>query len=293
MDKLKYVFSDTVRDNNEIRKSFDALAQKTFGLSFEAWYRRGYWQKAYVPHVLMDGNRVVANVSASLMDFKLQGINRRYVQLGTVMTDSDFRCQGLSKHLLNLVIKKYAGFCQGIFLFANDTVLDFYPKFGFVPAREYCRIIEISPLNEDKPVKLNVDNKPELELLLAAYNKGNPFSEFSMVNNTGMLMFYCSQFLKDHIYYYPQKGVAVIAEPDGDNMICYDIFGSCDCCITELLSPIANKETKNLQLGFTPKDTRGFKETLYKEENSQLFMFEGKENPFSQNKLMFPLLSHA
>ena len=47
-----------------LRKSFDALAQKTFGISFEGWYRAGHWSDSYIPYVLAEGDTVLANASA-------------------------------------------------------------------------------------------------------------------------------------------------------------------------------------------------------------------------------------
>lgn len=47
------------------------------------------------------------------------------------MTHPNYRGQGLAKNLLNHVIAKYEDQYDFLYLFANDTVLDFYPKFGF------------------------------------------------------------------------------------------------------------------------------------------------------------------
>jgi len=53
------------RKDEKLRKSFDDLAGKHFGISFETWYQKGYWNDLYVPYSVVDGNRVVANVSVS------------------------------------------------------------------------------------------------------------------------------------------------------------------------------------------------------------------------------------
>lgn len=37
------------RDNAVLRQSFDGLAGRTFGLTFEDWYRNGYWSDKYIP----------------------------------------------------------------------------------------------------------------------------------------------------------------------------------------------------------------------------------------------------
>ena len=38
-----YVFSDAVRDDGPRRAAFDALARQAFSLSFEPWWKEGWW----------------------------------------------------------------------------------------------------------------------------------------------------------------------------------------------------------------------------------------------------------
>ncbi|MFA6941771.1 MAG: GNAT family N-acetyltransferase [Clostridiaceae bacterium] len=52
------------------------------------------------------------------------------------MTNPDFRNRGLAAALINHIIEKYEKEYDFIYLFANATVLDFYPKFGFMKAVE-------------------------------------------------------------------------------------------------------------------------------------------------------------
>jgi len=46
-------------------------------------------------------------------------------------------------------------------------------------------------------------------------------------------------------------------------------------------------------LGFTPKDTKLFDETLLKQEDTTLFILDDKWDIFDNNRIMFPILSHA
>ena len=84
-----YNYRDDIRRDEAARRSFDDLARRTFGLSFEGWYQSGYWQGDYLPHVLLRGDKVVANVSVNLCPMRLDGKIWRLVQLGTVMTDEE------------------------------------------------------------------------------------------------------------------------------------------------------------------------------------------------------------
>lgn len=88
---MNYKFTSTVRDDVVLRKSFNELTQQTFGFDFEGWYQSGHWGDMYIPHVLLDGEKVVSNVSVNIMKFAVSGTTKHYIQLGTVMTDSEYR----------------------------------------------------------------------------------------------------------------------------------------------------------------------------------------------------------
>ena len=120
------------------------------------------------------------------MDFQLDGRRRTYLQLGTVMTHPDYRGMGLSRFLMEWILQNWSDRCDGIYLFANDTVLDFYPKFGFLPAAE-AQIF--SPSSPQQPIplrRINPDNPKDRALLIQSYRRSNPFSAFSMENNEGL-----------------------------------------------------------------------------------------------------------
>lgn len=134
---MSYIFSASVREDDRQRAAFNALTRQTFGFDFEDWYQAGHWGDFYIPHALFDGEKAVSNVSVNLMQFDICGEKKNYVQLGTVMTDEAYRGQGLNRQIMERVLEEYAGKADGIYLFGNDSVLDYYPKFGFRPAKEW------------------------------------------------------------------------------------------------------------------------------------------------------------
>lgn len=289
----KYICTNDVRDNEKVRKSFDDLSKKTFGLSFESWYQNGYWLSGYIPYVLIHNKAVVANISVNIMDMKYGSLKKRYTQLGTVMTDVSYRNQGLSRYLMNVVIEEWREKSDAIFLFANDTVLDFYPKFGFVKADEYQYFIPAPTTTIHKARKLNMLDAKDVDLLRKTAQLGNHFSRFELLNIDGMLMFYCSKFMQDSVYFSERYNTVIIAEYNNDHILCYDVFGNIESSLCDILSTVAENDTDKIVLGFTPQNTDGFEVNLLKEKNTTLFLLSEKENLFEQNKLMFPLLSHA
>lgn len=79
----------------------------------------------------------MANVSVNIIDIEIQEQVKRYIQIGTVMTDCNYRNKGLSRKLMDKILQDWKDKCDAIYLYANDSVLDFYPKFGFIKAMEY------------------------------------------------------------------------------------------------------------------------------------------------------------
>ncbi len=74
---------------------------------------------------------MLSNVSANRMKFLQNGEEKYYIQIGTVMTDEDYRKQGLASGLIKHVISEYENECDGIYLFGNPDAIGFYEKMGF------------------------------------------------------------------------------------------------------------------------------------------------------------------
>ncbi|MEG0848160.1 MAG: GNAT family N-acetyltransferase [Niameybacter sp.] len=272
-------------------KAFNKLAVNVFELSFEKWYEKGYWRDKYFPYTLFDGDKAVANVSASMIHTLVGGEPKLYIQIGTVMTDAHYRGRWLSRRLIQALIEEWQDKCDGIYLYANDTVLDFYPRFGFEKATEYrySKLINARPTGF---IKLNMDQEADVKLLENYYNNGNPFSERPMLYNFGLLMFYCGTFLKDCVYYSEALACVVIASYEENVMTCYDIYCDEQKAMDSILQSIAQKETTIITFGFMPKETIGCTIEVLENED-QLFVYSNKENMFNESKMMLPLLSHA
>ena len=104
---MNYQLVKQVRENSPLRKSFIDLAVKTFDLSFEEWYQQGYWTDAYIPYAFVERNKVIANASANIIDLRWQGEPRRYIQIGTVMTEPDHRNKGLAGQLIHHILQDW------------------------------------------------------------------------------------------------------------------------------------------------------------------------------------------
>ncbi|MFZ5967086.1 MAG: GNAT family N-acetyltransferase [Bacillota bacterium] len=287
-----YNFINAVKENEQERKSFNLLAHNTFGIDFEQWYQNGYWGNDYIPYVLLDGDVVVSNVSVNIINTRWKDQAKLYVQLGTVMTDKEHQGKGLNRWLMEKVLADWKDKSDTVYLFANDSVLDFYPKFGFEKASEYQCQKTIN--KKDGTVKkLDMSLAYDRRLLLDTYKFSNPFSALPVENNDGLLMFYCTKFMQENVYYIEEFEAIVVAEYDDEKLVCYDIFCQNKYTIDDILCTMAEENTETVIFGFTPKQMKNCKIVKLQKEDTTLFVLKGKENLFVENQLMFPLLSHA
>ncbi len=128
---------ENYREDPVLRDAFFDFTETIFNLSFRKWYELGRWDDRYVCVSLFDGQRLLANVSFSRLDILMAGETRRAIQIATVGTLEEFRHRGLSRELMDYVLKHHCADADLTFLFANDTVVDFYPRFGFARRQEH------------------------------------------------------------------------------------------------------------------------------------------------------------
>ncbi|BBF45243.1 acetyltransferase, GNAT family, potentially associated with YqeK [Lachnospiraceae bacterium KM106-2] len=285
---ITYEFCDNIGQNTKRLKSFNELAKSTFGISFSSV------GGDYEPHVLMQDDKVCANISVNKMPLVLDGKKIFAIQLGTVMTRKEYRGKGLSRYIMEHIIEKWKDHCDMVYLFANDSVLDFYPKFGFVEQKEYDYQVVIEETKDIPVRKLDMTKEADITLLWEKYKQGNPYSRFVMVENCDIMEFYCFGFLKDNVYYCEKADTVMVAEEDGDVLLLYDIFGSERITLTSIMKAMAAaSDKKKIRLGFTPKESDGLVENVHKEEDTTLFVLKGGEGILKGQKIMFPMISHA
>ena len=292
-DKL-YSYTSDVRDNDKLRASFNALTQQTYGFNFEDWYQKGYWGDRYQPHLLLDGDRAIANVSVNIIEFLIMGEKKTYIQLGTVMTEKDYRKQGLNRLVMDRVLEKWKDKCDLLYLYANDSVLNYYPKFGFVTADQYQYSRPLSLEKEGLDVeKLDMSDKKVRDLVIRKTSKSKPVASLQMYDNESLIMFYLSSFMSDTVYYIKSLDTIAVAEYEGDSLLLYDVFSTKEPALDRVIEALATSTTKKALLGFTPINKENFDVSLLKEDNTTLFVMGKDINIFKENQLMFPLLSRA
>ena len=289
MKKMKFI-SGYMNDGN-YRHMLNELTSKVFGFDFEDWVTQGYFEGDYIPYSLIHEGKIVSNVSANIMHFRQNGEERNYIQIGTVMTDENYRGQGLAGKLMQHVIGKYEKKCDGIYLFGALSAKGFYHKMGFFIENQYMYYVKKDFCHTAKAgTKFRNVGKTDTELkarYMELVRKSAIHSSFEQINKFGLQMFYTSGL--DNVYYSDDIDCFIVLNQD-DGTVLGSVLCSEDIGLQEILCRLDIKDDR-IRLGFTPK-----KEDKYMcdcgpydgGEDYRLFYRGKKLESIERDKLYFP-----
>lgn len=274
-----------------LRASFNTLAEKTFGLNFEGWYQNGFWGENYNPYsVVMDG-KVVANVSLNKTDLLIGGEKKRVYQLGTVMTEESYRNRGMIRAIM-AEIEKDTQDADGVYLFGNDSVVEFYPKFGFRKGTEYLYSRNVTQSGDCEFENIPMSKQEEWAVLAKAMEENALHLGCDMVDNPGLIFFYVSQFMQECVYYCRALDAYAIAEMEDGKLLLHNVFSKKQVTMDDIIRAFGG-EIMEVTLGFAPTDAAGFDKQDYHEEDCTFFVKGGVFDEFEEKQLRIPSLSHA
>ncbi len=293
LDDVRYGFAKEFKHDQNLRRSFNQLTEVIFGFNLEDWYQDGLWGDYYIPYSLLHCDQVISNISVNRIEFDIENKRKVGIQIGTVMTDEKYRQRGLNRFIMEQVMNEWKDHADFIYLFANDTVLDFYPKFNFQKIEEYQHAKTIGTQSASMSLKkLNMEDQTDQALLMKMVKESVPISQISMQNNVSLIMFYCNWFKKNSVFYIEELNAITIAEFKGDTLYLDDVFSTKPLDINDVIQTMADERIAQVVLGFTPLDETGFDKHLLKGTDT-LFMLKDKLDFFTNKQWMFPALSHA
>lgn len=255
------IFMKNYKNNDTLRNSFFELAASTFDIHFENWYQHGCWGEGYIPFSFVDGDQIVANASVNILELIIEGEKKKAIQIGTVMTHPDYRGKGLSARLMNKILEEYENKYDLMYLFANDSVLDFYPKFGFKPLEEHLFSIDFhcsaNPLESANLRKLDVTDAEDLHLIRQFASQRLPVSKrFATDHTPGIFMFYCLNVFNNDIYYLENEKVIVIYQKENSSIDLFDVVSLNEINMRDIVNKIADADTEKVTFHFTPDENK-------------------------------------
>ena len=230
------------------------------------------------------------------MKFIQNGVERYYIQIGTVMTDPDYRKQGLAAKLMERVIEDYEKECDGIYLFGDLSAAGFYRKMGFeiinqsryFIKEEFCRFEK--SVDAFRPIT-DMDDSVKKKYLDYVRNSAL-HSSFEQINKYGLQMFYTAGL--DSVLYCADLDCFIVLEQD-ETPVLQSVLSRKKVALADVLKRIRFEKDKCM-LGFTPLDEDKAMCTSkeYDGADDYRLFYRGKKlEAIEREKLYFPDLSHA
>lgn len=283
-------------NDDALRHELNTLTEATFGFNFEGWVTNGYFEGDYIPYSLEKDGKIFSNVSANIMKFEQNGKVRNYIQLGTVMTDANYRMQGLARKLMEYVINEYEDKCDGIYLFGDLDALDFYRKMGFEEKVQYRYTLKSDAIKQDNVegfMKVSADDEMLRNKYFEYVRESIAYGAFEQLNKYGLQMFYTAGFY--NVYYSKDLECFVVLEIEDGVLEIQSVICKKYISMKKIISNI-NMKYDRLRLGFTPREEEKYLfecEEYDGGEDYRLFCRGEQLDSIEDEKLYFPALSHA
>ena len=279
---------ENYRNDADLRTKYFQFTRTVFpSVGFEAWYEQGWWTKDYIPFSVVEGDRIVSNVSVSEMDILVDGKPKTGLQIGAVGTIPEFENRGLSRHLMEYVINRYELKSDLIFLFANDTVLDFYPKFGFRSVKEVIFKSYTIPQPNFSARKLDLSVETDMNLIKDCIEQRGILTRLFGADNYGYVThWHLINIFPDNILYVEDDGAICICKEENRQLHLWDVASKEQVDINKILPKlIKNKDIKEVLYYFPPDQMQFNYDQVVEDKDSHLFVrgnfdVEGREFKF-------------
>lgn len=243
----------TCRDHQWHQAFIDYVPKVFPRASFRRWYELGGWNEDYASFAIADGPDIVANASLQRMNIVLRGQPVTGWQLGAVGVLPHWRGRGLQRQTMHRLLSSVDD-KDIVFLFANDTVLDFYPLFGFRRVIESVFAAEYDVKPASEPLRaLSIDRAEDRALLARVAATAAPTTqEFGARDYPGVLLWYWANFYDGCFYYCEAEDAIIVAEHDGATLRICDVLARALFDLGSYLPRVTKNAAQRIEFGFTP-----------------------------------------
>jgi hypothetical protein len=162
------------------------------------------------------------------------------IQIGTVMTQKEFRGQGLGVILTSRVLEKYGLESDFFYLFAHNKVWDYYQNQGFVPVNQFVYSLNIeTPPSSCEPLrKLDLSDPKDFETIVRLSKKRNPVSKtLGILDDTSVFLFYCLNAYRNHLFYSDAMDCLLVFTGGKDRVVhVFDVLCPFEVGLADILS---------------------------------------------------------
>ena len=224
MERVRILSSDTNRHLPFFR-FVDGVFRGGRAETWTVWRDRGGWTEDYEVFALVDDGNIVGTIGRSRMRLVIGGEGWKGYQLGAVATAERYRGRGLARQLMERVIASLDEVDQPIILFANSSVLDFYPRFGFkrLPQRRSVAATAFHPVGVQAP-RCDLSNTSDRARLAALCAKARATRGFLTARDYYWLALWNLTGEPTILAWVPEYDAAVVFKVENDRLIIHDVL---------------------------------------------------------------------
>ena len=248
-----------IREDAALREAFFDFVPEVFGgLSFREWYARGCWPGTYRPRAIVDDSgQVVATAASSRLQLLVDGRRQPALQLATVGTRPEYRGRGFSRQLLESVLDE-ARPGDVVFLYGNDSVHDFYPRFGFrrVVEKQFVRhrTDRRAVGGRGRLRRLKTSDERDFDLIRSLAHERPPVSErFGALDYAHILFWHALYVVPTAFVLHEPSGSILAATRVGSRAIVHDFLSHDPGSFARIERELFSAEIRELIFEFTPE----------------------------------------
>ena len=235
------------RNDEDYQDLLNALLKPIF-FDFQFWFKLNLWGSDYESYSIMQDDQIVSNVCVFKTDILMNGKQCQALSVGAVATKEGYRGRGYSRLLMEHIIAKYPD--KPMYLSANDTVTDFYPRFGFERVYEKLPTSYSKVNNAVTPNKLRFDNPMIYDYLCERVNISR---SLDCLNTASINMFHIHLgYLKEHIYHIPELETIVISKQKDNTLKMIGVFSLKNIFFADLAKYLPFVNVEKIEFGFMP-----------------------------------------
>lgn len=249
----------------------DYVSRVFASADFRRWCDWGQWGEGYLAFCVIQDGRVVANASAMRMRLVVEGAEVEGWQLGAVGCVPELRGRGLADAAMRAALAHCAD--APVLLFANDSVLDFYPRYGFTPAPQSVFGVDwpAMPQGEPAPVLDLADPAVRHDFLRAAAVARPSSARFGARDYGRTATWYAANGYASALRKLDDD-VWIFADIDQDVLTIEDVFASGPVDWPAAIARVIDRPIRRIRFGFTPERCWPRARAIGEEDDAGLFV---------------------
>jgi predicted N-acetyltransferase YhbS len=220
-----------------------------------AWRDRGGWTTDYEVFALLDGDRIVSTIGRTRMQLVNNGRALAGYQLGAVATLPHYRGRGLARSLMDEIVGELDHPDQPVILYANDSVVDFYPRFGFRRVAQKQSVAEVSMAPAKMPAaRFDPDDATQRSKLRNLFGRATPIrGPLSAANYYGIALWHLSGS-SISAFWLPEFDALVAATAKNERLIVHDVIAVRPFDLSAALPQLIDRPVTRIEFCFDTQD---------------------------------------